>query len=277
MNRYAAKLAALGLFFVVVGGESIACTPLDASFYYHAGVDIARRHACSNHTLVISGGPICWTGDDYAWGVCSEALTWVVGSVDANEYYMDEIGADIPGTYVVYMIACNEWDSYDSDAAYYIIVPMDIIDFEFDSYWQEGTTLVECWVWGSNTGKLEDLVNLTVGEDLQYPGPNPYHPPDPPFGGTFYSGSDDGVVWAATEGYLEDPHTMGTIRNPPGRADTYTVQQTYIRNSPYDNPASLAGPIAIERTVQHVTSHWSYICDCSGSGANGWMSVDLGP
>jgi hypothetical protein len=131
MNRHVAKLAVFWLFCVVVGGNSHACTPLDIYIDNWWNCVPVGTYTLSVLAKVESGGPVAirdegsyqWAWDGDPGLVCSYVYTWP----DKSTAY--GIGSATPGVYGVYVIACNESDSYDWDYGYVVVVGVGTIKY----------------------------------------------------------------------------------------------------------------------------------------------------
>lgn len=146
-----------------------------------------------------------------------------------------------------------------------------------------GGVLVFRYTWASSNGKLDDLGDCQVGEDVKYPGNNnPYVWTSPPYKAR--QGTPNPTVkWLpATWGKLRDQHTHKDFLQPY-QADNFTATQDYrsrctnVNNNNPTNFANLAG-IQIVRTVTNPQANcWVYTVTKSGAQAEQKPMPNSGP
>jgi hypothetical protein len=132
------------------------------------------------------------------------------------------------------------------------------------------------YAWDSSSGRLADLNNCETGENVAYPGANPYVWTSPPYAANRGT-TNPTVLWVpGTDGEAQDNHSHFDFLRPY-RADNFTATQDYrwrcsnINNNQITNFANFVG-IQIVRTVANTLRNpadncWFYTITKSGATA----------
>lgn len=106
------------------------------------------------------------------------------------------------------------------------------------------------YAWDSSTGNLADLSSCEVGEEVTYPGSDPFVWPKPPWDG---STPNPTIIWLpGSDGALGDTHSTKPFVKPYKEASFTATQYYRYRTSCANsgNPVNLMGPISIARSVK---------------------------
>jgi len=119
--------------------------------------------------------------------------------------------------------------------------------------------------WDSASGDLSDLAGCTVGEHVDYPGPNPYIWPLPPWYGS--TPNPTHKKGSATTGSGTDTHSSKPFIGPY-QAASFSATQLYWWRDCQGNYTTLLGPHSIDRSVSAFPlclSEWWYEIEKTGA------------
>lgn len=128
------------------------------------------------------------------------------------------------------------------------------------------------YVWGSSTGRVSDLSNVTIGERVDYPGVNcsnfKYCWPSPPWASSAVTDQPTIINVAGNLGGLNDTHESRAFRTPY-RAASFTANQIYRYKTPCANGGNwvtIKGPLDIVRSISQKTDgRWKYTITKDGN------------
>jgi hypothetical protein len=153
----------------------------------------------------------------------------------------------IPNTFAITLIIPNNYmQTASSDK------PNGVLHFEYS--------------WTSTSGALADLTQCQVGENVAYPGGNPYVWPNPPFNGSTQNPTV--IFLAATDGALQDNHSHTPFVMPYTAAAFNATQQYQYRCRNLDTTDFTGfNNVIIARSVSDTTGKgcWTYMITKSGA------------
>jgi len=145
-------------------------------------------------------------------------------------------------------------------------------NFHLVRWWDNYGQLVMYYEWDSTSGDRNHLHNCTVGERVDYSGPNPFFWPSPWQDSSENPETTEGGAWA---GSATDTHKPGNITKPYHGAG-FTCYQKYQYRACTGPYSTLLGPHPIDRSVYSFylcQSGWRY--EITKTGA--WSAMCLPP